>query len=243
MKYALAFMVLAVLLTTNAAMRGGFAWLLVYPATSFAVVGIAYISSRHELFGKRSGGTLAPVAVLVLAPYLVYVWSIWHVVRLLSREPAVSRVDDELFIGRRLLNEELPVGIQTVVDLTSEFAEPRRLRSVSRYVSFPILDASTRSANEIAELAVSVAKLAAPIYIHCAQGHGRTGLIAASVLLAAGKADSVDQAVSRLEEARSQLKISGAQRRRLHEVYASLQQKHLVTCSSNAELPEPAADH
>lgn len=220
-------MVLAVLLVSNAATRGGFAWLLVYPAISFAVVGLAYVADRHELFGKRPDGTLAPVAVLALAPYLVYVWSIWHLVRLLSREPAISRVEDELLIGRRLLNDELPADVQTVIDLTSEFAEPRRVRSVGRYISFPILDASTRSANEIAELAASVAAQDGPTYIHCAQGHGRTGLVAAAVLLAAGNADSVDTAVSSLEKARPDLKLSRVQRRRLAEVYASLQQ-HLA---------------
>ncbi len=111
---------------------------------------------------------MAPAAVLVLAPYLLYVCSIWHLVRQLSREPAISRVDDELLIGRRLLSDELPTGIQTVVDLTSEFAELRRLRSVHKYISFPILDASTRSAAEIAELAANVVNRDAPICIHCA---------------------------------------------------------------------------
>ncbi len=63
-----------------------------------------------------------------------------------------------------------------MVYLTSEFAEPARLRSAPRYISFPILDASTRAAGEIAELAASVAAEDAPIYIHCAQGHQRETL-------------------------------------------------------------------
>jgi protein-tyrosine phosphatase len=237
MKYGLAFLTLALLLVSSVATNGGIAWLLVYPASRFAVVGVAYLTDRHEFFGKRLDGRLAPLAVLILLPYLVYVWSIWHLVRLLSREPAISRIDDELLIGRRLLNKELPAGVLTVVDLTSEFVESRCLRSVRNYVSFPILDASTRSASEIAELATGVAVLDAPIFIHCAQGHGRTGLIAAAVLLASGKTDSIDQAVSRLEQARPLLKLGRIQRKRLAEVHARLQQKHLVAGNPRTDLP------
>ena len=56
-----------------------------------------------------------------------------------------------------------------------------------------------------------VAQWPGAVYIHCAQGHGRTGTFAAAVLLAKGHCDSVDAAVARLRAVRPRLALGKAQ--------------------------------
>jgi protein-tyrosine phosphatase len=60
-------------------------------------------------------------------------------------------------------------------------------------------------------LVQEVAQWPEPVYIHCAQGHGRTGTFAAAVLLAKGHGDSVEAAVGQLRAARPRLALGKAQ--------------------------------
>lgn len=63
---------------------------LLWTAASFAAVGLAYLFDHRGAFGKRSNGTLATPHVIILAPFLLFTWSVWHLARLLSREPAIA---------------------------------------------------------------------------------------------------------------------------------------------------------
>jgi protein-tyrosine phosphatase len=51
------------------------------------------------------------------------------------------------------------------------------------------------------------------VYVHCAQGHGRTGLFAAAVLLARGAAATPAEAVARVRAVRPGVRLKPAQRR------------------------------
>lgn len=51
---------------------------LLWTAATFAAVGLAYLFDLRGTFGKRSNGTLAIPNVLVLAPFLLFTWSVWH---------------------------------------------------------------------------------------------------------------------------------------------------------------------
>lgn len=155
---------------------------------------------------------MAFASVAILLPYLLYLWGVWHIIRLLSREPAHNTLVDGVLIGRRLLAAELPAGTQTVVDLTSEFPEPSALRSVSNYVAAPMLDASVLPPESLADLASQIATAETPLYIHCAQGHGRTGLVAALFLLAHGDADTPDTAIEMIQSSRPLVGLNGVQR-------------------------------
>src|SRR5690606_25392616 len=84
--------------------------------------------------------------------------------------------------------------IQHVVDLTCEFNEPARLRERS-YFSCPMLDGSAASAGQLRSWAEQVARLQGNIYIHCAEGHGRTGLFATAGLLCRREAETAEDAL------------------------------------------------
>lgn len=124
---------------------------------------------------------------------------------------------DGVLIGRRLLSSELPAGTATVVDLTSEFPEPTSLRSVPNYIAAPMLDASVLPPQSLANLASQIATAKLPVYIHCAQGHGRTSLIASLVLLARGDADTPEAAIKLVHSARPLVGLNAEQRAALME--------------------------
>ena len=225
MKYGVLFLMLSLLLTFYALTCGGWFLLLTWPAISFGFISLAYLTLGHRVFGKRPDGSMAFASVTILLPYLIYLWAVWHIYRLASREPAYNTLVDGVFIGRRLLSSELPTGTQTVVDLTSEFTEPRALRSVTNYVAAPMLDASVLPPQSLADLAAQISTAKTPVYIHCAQGHGRTGLVAALVLLARGDADNPEVAIEIIRSSRPLIGLNYIQHATLQAASKLIQHK------------------
>jgi protein-tyrosine phosphatase len=213
MKYGIYFLVLAALMLSIAIQFGGWYWAMIYPASSFAIVAIGYLGVGPRVFGKDSSGKRSLVAKIFLFPYLVFTIATWHLVRLLSQESAVDMVDPNLFLSRRLLSDELPNGVKTVVDLTCEFTDPTF--ACENYLCFPMLDASCPTADELKELAEQILAFPMPVLIHCAQGHGRTGLVACAVLLASGKASSPTEALALLKASRPGIELNAVQRKTL----------------------------
>ena len=86
------------------------------------------------------------------------------------------------------------------------------------YRSFPILDAATPQGARLRELLQSLPDNK-PLYIHCAQGHGRTGLVAAAWLIFHGHATDVAAALAILQSVRPGIHLYGVQRKLLSEVF------------------------
>jgi hypothetical protein len=59
---------------------------------SFPAAGVAYGWIGPGLLGKRPNGTLPWWQVLAFFPYLVLTWALWHLQRLLTKEPTCSEV-------------------------------------------------------------------------------------------------------------------------------------------------------
>ncbi|ATB46234.1 hypothetical protein MYMAC_001826 [Corallococcus macrosporus DSM 14697] len=222
MAYASVFAIAAALLSFLARMLQGAGLLLMWPAVSFLLVALAYAGAGPKVLGKRPDGRMQPVTVLMLLPYLLLTWGTWRLVRLLSRERPHDRVVPDVVVGRRLLPGELPEGVTVVLDLTAEFIEPDGIRGACRYVSLPILDASTLPAEEVAPVLLELATIPGPIYVHCAQGHGRTGMIAAALLVARGDAPDEREALAMIQRVRPAVRTSTAQQRALAELAAAL---------------------
>ncbi|NMO14191.1 hypothetical protein HPC49_49825 [Pyxidicoccus fallax] len=222
MKYAAAFTLFTVLLGFLALRLGGAWLLLLWPAASFSLVALAYGGVGPRLLGKQPDGRMRPWAVLVLLPYLLFTWATWHLARVLSREPAHAEVVPGVLVGRRLLSGELPAGVGTVLDLTAEFIEPAGIRRAARYVSLPILDASTLPVGRVAPVLRELATLPGPVYVHCAQGHGRTGMIAAALLVARGDAPDAKTALALIQRVRPGVRVSPAQAHALDELAEAL---------------------
>ena len=83
MKYGILFGSVSVLLIVPAIMRGGWYLLCLWPAISFGIVAFGYLFLGPKVYGK-SEGVLAPLNTMLLLPYLLYMWSVWYLVRLVK---------------------------------------------------------------------------------------------------------------------------------------------------------------
>ena len=211
MKYGVLFATVAALLAATAILHGGWRLLLLWPAISFGVVAVGYLHFGPIIYGKTSQGVLSIFTQLVLLPFLLYLWSVWYALRLVKREPALNQLTDKVFIGRRLLAHEFPDKIDHVVDLTCEFSEPKALRS-SSYYSYPILDGFAPSVDKLRQWVGEVATLLGTVFIHCAEGHGRTGLFAAALLLKIGHSKTPDEALQLIKSKRPLVRLGRHQK-------------------------------
>lgn len=200
-----------------AATTRGWGWLLLWPALNFLALAAAYVARRPDVFGKRPDGRLGPAPRIFFLPYLAFSLAVWHLACRLSRESVCDRVNDTLSIGRRLLPGEQKEEFANYIDLTAEFDEPAAIRALAAYRAFPILDASTPDRAALTAFLQSLRP--GRTFIHCAQGHGRTGLVAAALLLHRGEARDVAEAVAQLQRVRPALRLSAAQRQWLEDGY------------------------
>lgn len=181
-------------------------WFWIWAGVSFGSAALGYAGLGPRVFGKTSCGRI-PLALKILnLPYLAYTWFVWHLVRLLSREAAFNTIDDNLVIGRRLLAGEAPEGFDHYVDLTAEFEEPAPIRVRPGYRCLPILDASVPTVEELRSAVESSASGRA--FVHCAQGHGRTGLFALALLLRRGRVQTIEEGVRLLGSLRPAVRLN-----------------------------------
>ncbi len=105
-----------------------------------------------------------------------------------------------------------------MVDLTAEFPEPEGVRNGRDYICVPTLDASVPVDGQFVELVETVNRIDGSTYVHCAQGHGRSGTLVAALLLARGAAKSVDEAVATVRKARPGVRLNAQQKALLTRV-------------------------
>ncbi|WP_372369523.1 dual specificity protein phosphatase family protein [Candidatus Uabimicrobium sp. HlEnr_7] len=190
---------------------GGWHYLWLWPAISFAVIGISYIKATVKFFGKKANGRIDFKAMIILFPYLVLLWIIWHVVRFVQKEKAYHTINDNIIIGRRLLDYEIPVGIDNIIDLTCEFQESKYIIENFNYKSFPILDASITDQKRFITFLEELASYQGCTYIHCAQGHGRTATITSLLLILTNKASNPTEAMAIIHNKRPLAKMKKSQ--------------------------------
>ncbi len=222
MKYALVFWSVTVLCIVYAVTGSGWLYILCWPGLSFGIAGSAYIGAGPRVFGKRQDGSLNIIVLLLLLPYLLYAWGVWHLWRLSTREPPYQDLYDGVKIGRRLLPSELPDQIKMVFDLTSEFPEPASIRSNVLYKFVPALDARPPDPVILREAAKQVLNANNGVYIHCANGHGRTGTLAGAVLLLSGRTQTAEETLEYIRQCRPGVTLNSSQMKALVEFLRTL---------------------
>ena len=196
-------------------------WALAWPASSFLAVGGAYLANLPALLGKRPDGTLRIAHVIALLPFFAVTWMAWRLLRL--RGNAVfHQAAPRLYIGRRPIGNELPNDVRWVVDLTSEFPLGVTLDAHTRYETLPTLDGHVPGEHAFVELARRIADSDVPVYVHCAQGHGRAALMTAAVLLSRKLATSAHDAERKLKTLRPGVHLTPSQRALLQRVESRL---------------------
>lgn len=205
------FLVFAFLLADLSLERGGPHLVLLWPATNCAAVALAYRFRRGErVFGKRADGAMGGAAAVALLPFRLVIWSVWRVQVALSPERCWDEPGPGLFLGRRPLRGEYPPGIALVVDLTCELPKPRHHPPGVRYLCLPSLDAYVPDAAAFAQ-ALDAAAAVPAVYVHCANGHGRSAAFAAALLLRRGLARDLDEAMTIIRRARPACRLTPAQ--------------------------------
>ncbi len=199
MKYAVFFLACSVGLVVIAFPWTASSVLKLWGSLALGVVGLGYAGVGPRIFGKVSDGRS----------------------RALRSERPFHELVDGIIIGRRLLPGEYPEGIESVVDLTAEFPESSRIRQGRNYWAFPILDGSPSTPEALEQVARAIMDLPGDVYIHCAEGHGRTALVATSLLLARGDVQSAAEAVELVLGRRPLARMNATQRKVVDEVAES----------------------
>lgn len=181
---------------------------VVWFGLAMLAVGMNYGFPQHFAIFRKSHGQLAWVRKVFLLPYLAPFYGIWHLLRLTLPEAPFAEVVPGFFLGRRLLLHEYP-RVKTLVDLTAELDE--HIPSNADLFAFPILDGAPAPPAMLREMARKIASSPQPIYLHCAQGHGRTSMVAAAVLIELGVVQSVPEALEKIRMVRPGAKPNAIQ--------------------------------
>jgi len=219
MKQAILLIILGIAGLAIGGVKGGGFLMLSWLGVNFVVLGIAHVFQWHGLFGKRHDGTLPWWSWLLFAPLLLYSHAVWYLLILVSREASFNEVTGDLTVGRRLLSVGASSPFENYIDLTAEFQEPKALRRAAEYQCLPVLDASAPSPEILRRWVLGLRP--GRTFVHCAQGHGRTGLFALAVLLESGAAGTLEEGLALLRKARPGIRLNDAQRRCL-EAYVKL---------------------
>lgn len=198
-------------------------WILWWPAFSIACVSMAYFIGSAEPLGKRNGSRQL-LNSLFLFPYLLFARIVWILQVLISTEAPYDFVNDSLVVARRLGAKEYPEGVTLICDLTAEFCDPWAIRRSDAYYPAPILDGGALMPYELTFLVRELAiQPGGRLLIHCANGHGRTGMVAAAWLIGYGYAQNVEEALAQLKKVRPKIHLNTLQRRTVEIATSQLQ--------------------
>jgi protein-tyrosine phosphatase len=225
MRYGFGLLVVSIVIGLWAVLTWGFAVVLLWPAAAVGVVGAAHLGLGPVVFGKGPAGRHAPGSFAALLPYLVVVRVVWHVWRRREGSPAHVELLPGIRIGRRLLPEEFPEDVRTVVDLTCELPATRPVDREVEYHAVPVLDGQAPRHSILVELLRRIGEAPGTVYVHCANGIGRTALVAAAILLWRGRAASVAEALAEVRSCRPGARLSAVQRRALERLLRRIERE------------------
>jgi hypothetical protein len=196
-------------------MAGLAAPIVIWLGVSLSVLCVAYLLDRPGLLGKREDGSRGLAANVVLLPWWVLQYGVSHGSRRLGSEPPTQVIGPGVHIGRRPLARDVPPDVRHIVDLTAEFHVAEGVVDGRRYTCVRLLDATAPSDVVLARLVDDIVRRDEPVLIHCAQGHGRSALVVACVLIARGDCVDADAALARITGIRPAVALKPAQRRAL----------------------------
>jgi protein-tyrosine phosphatase len=193
-------------------------WLGAWIGLACALVALAYLRNRPQIFGKQAG-RLGTWRVLPVLPYVAAFRVAMWLRRARERGPAWHEVVPGLYVGARVPAAALPSGLELVVDLTSEWPAHASVRGLAGYRCLPVLDGSTPPCEEgFLDLVCEVALAEGAVYLHCEEGRGRAPTLAAAVLLARGVAADVASALELVCKARPVARPTRTDRRFLERI-------------------------
>jgi len=211
MKYGVLLPLIGLVMFYLAYLYSAVAALFMWGGVSFVVVGICYLYNFPYIFGKRPDGKLRLPSKVILLPYLIISWGSWHLERCISKENVYDEIVPGIWLGRRPFDTELPSEVAAIVDLAAEFPAAAGVADRYEYISAPLLDAAAPNKKVMANLLNTLKDKNENIYIHCAQGHGRSATIVAAILVLKDVAGTLAEAEQLIKSKRPKVHINKAQ--------------------------------
>ena len=212
MKYSAVFIAAGMVLLVLALITKGLALTLLWPAADLFLLAFAYGRNEPKWLGKRVDGSLDPLRIFVFAPYFFLTWICWNGYVRLVREAWSHEVAPNLWVGRRPSPRHVPVGA-LVVDLTAEFSAHKSLIGQEQLLCLPTLDARSPGSTALRKLARRLVTAPHPLYIHCAQGHGRSATLAAVIMVLRGDVSTIEEAIAEMQRIRPLVHLHSVQLR------------------------------
>lgn len=180
--------------------------------------GLAILLDLPGFYCKRRDGTLPSIVWLYLGGWLL-VYRGWHFFKwmlpTIGLQYKVGDCEFDLVAPRLLLGRllwELPVRegvpeVGMVIDMTCEWTEPLALRSVREYIAVPVVDTTRPTIEQTASVARRAVRFlrdphAGSVYVHCANGYGRSAVVVGAMLLMDGSCRTPAEAKEAIVKAR-----------------------------------------
>ena len=167
-------------------------YLLLWLVINFLIMTFAYAFNKPSwIMGKNRKGEIKISLLILNFPWLLFSWSIFRLQMFVSRENRVDEVvENHIYIASRPLGGFDYEPYDLVVDLTAEFLKDPV--ESSRYVCYTNLDAMPLSQSYESVEQFKNKK----IVVHCANGHGRSALFVARLLVDLELVESVEEGLA-----------------------------------------------
>jgi YegS/Rv2252/BmrU family lipid kinase len=201
--------------------------LLIWLGLSLSLVSIAYTFEMPSIFRKSQDGKISAWVQWAFIPFLTgaKLYNAWA--RRNDKTPAIQKVQDHLYLSRRLFNEDLNTlqaqNITCIVDVTAEFVglESAMTDNEFDYLNIPTLDHQVPSLKQLFHalnwIDVQISQSNA-VVVHCALGRGRSVFVVAAYILSQDSSLSVEQVLTSLNEIRNTANLNRTQLKILHAI-------------------------
>ncbi|XP_042375972.1 uncharacterized protein YnbD-like isoform X1 [Zingiber officinale] len=215
-----------ILLSTSVYLKKSGRTYTAVPLLLSAVVGYTVSIASHPavnlplILGKSSHGSFPLWSKFLFAPYLLTVRVYTVFKRMKRRESLYDEIVEGLYLGGWPTSlSRLPPGDPVVIDCTCELPRTYFVPAES-YLCIPLWDSRSPDPTQI-ECAVrwgcQKRSEKKPVYIHCANGHGRSVCVMCALLVELGVAESWKDAEKMIREKRPLIRMNAHHRRRLEE--------------------------
>jgi len=184
----------------------------IWPASNFFIVFMCYVLDQEfgsfVLLKNKETGCFSPCSWIYWLPFYLFIWITWSIKHIIACESPydlcyTTTNDKRIWIGRYPVFG-LPKECDIIVDCTVEF--PGRRIKGGEYLNVPSLDMVLAPPEEFRAAAKQVIAWfdqgRKSAFIHCANGHGRSALFAALVMIFMDEAKTLDECKSILKSKR-----------------------------------------
>jgi hypothetical protein len=125
-------------------------------AIAFIGVSCIFFLKKPSLFLKNTAGSFSAVSYLIFWPYFILNTIALSLFRVFYRENALDEIVPNLYMGLKLwfvdYQQFTSKGINSTLDLTSEFGETGFIRTGQNYLCIPLLDTTAPTLDQLALL-------------------------------------------------------------------------------------------